>query len=80
MDALNAFLGKVTTAIINPIVTLIALAAFILFVYGVMIFIKNAGNEEARSVGRQHMLWGLVGLAILFGASLIMNFLKSFVS
>lgn len=80
MEALNAFLGKVTSAIINPIVTVIALVAFLYFVYGVMLFIKNAGNEEARSVGRQHMLWGLIGLAILFGATLIMNFLKSFVS
>ena len=67
-DPFHEFLRKVEVAIINPIIELLALAAFILFVWGVVEFIANAGNEEKRKTGQQHMLWGLLGLAIMFGA------------
>jgi hypothetical protein len=43
--------------------------AFAAFVWGVVqYFILNAGNEEARSKGRQFALWGLLGLVLLFTA------------
>lgn len=72
----DSFIQKVTTEIIDPIITLIALAAFALFVWGVVTFIRNADNEEKRSTGQQHMIWGIVGLALIFGAAAIVNWLK----
>ncbi len=71
MDAFHTFLGKVEHAIIDPIITLIALAAFVYFLWGVVEFIQGAGNEEKRKTGQQHMLWGFIGLAIIFGARAI---------
>jgi TRAP-type C4-dicarboxylate transport system permease small subunit len=71
MDVFNAFLGKVETAIINPLITLIALAAFVVFIWGVVDFIRGAGNEEKRAIGQQHMLWGFIGLVIIFAAKAI---------
>ncbi|MDB5189404.1 MAG: seg [Parcubacteria group bacterium] len=68
MEAFNTFLGKVESAIINPIIELIAVAAFVLFVWGVVEFIRGAGNQEARQKGQQHMVWGIIGLVIIFGA------------
>ena len=65
----DTFLSKVEAQILAPIITLLALAAFILFAFGVFQMIRNGGNEEARKIGRQHVIWGLVGLAILFGAT-----------
>jgi hypothetical protein len=71
MTAFNAFLGKVEAAIINPLITLIALGAFVVFIWGVVDFIGGAANEEKRKTGQQHMIWGLIGLVILFGAKAI---------
>ncbi len=71
MDPLKGFLVKVENAIINPLITLIALAAFVVFLWGVVEFIANAGNEEKRATGQQHMLWGFIGLVIIFGAKAI---------
>lgn len=79
MDAFHSFLAKVSENILNPIITLVALAAFAYFAYGVMKFIRNAENDEKRGEGKMHMLWGIVGLAIVFGASAIINLLKGVV-
>lgn len=65
------FLGKVETAILNPLIELLALAAFVVFIWGVVEFIANAGNEESRAKGQRHILWGLIGLVIIFGAKAI---------
>jgi len=79
-SSLNAFIGKVEKAIIDPLITVVALAAFILFVYGVVEFIRNADNDEKRKTGQQHILWGIVGLAILFGAKTIVSILQKIIA
>ncbi len=72
---LNDFIGKFDTAILNPIITLLALAAFVLFTWGVVEYIRGSENDEKRKIGQQHMLWGIVGLTIMFGATVIVKVL-----
>ena len=67
----QTFLTKVEVALINPLITLLALGAFLLFVYGIVEFVAGAGNDEKRVVGQRHMIWGFIGLAIVFGAKAI---------
>lgn len=69
----DKFISSVETQILSPIITLLALGAFILFAFGVFELIRKGGNEEARRTGRQHVMWGLIGLAILFGANIIVQ-------
>lgn len=66
------FIAKVQQEILNPIITLIALVAFAFFIWGVVEFIRNGDNDEKRKLGQQHMIWGIVGLVILFGAQAIL--------
>ena len=63
--------------IISPMIELLALAAFVVFVWGVVDFIRGADDAEKRSTGQQHMIWGIVGLVIIFGATAIINILKA---
>lgn len=79
MDALKTFVSKVETAIIDPLIAVLALAAFILFAYGVVEFIQGADNDEKRKIGQQHILWGIVGLAIMFSAKVIVTILQHIV-
>lgn len=67
-EAVNQFIQKILTAVIDPLISLIALAAFIMFVWGVVEYIQGAADAEKRKTGQQHIIWGIVGLAILFGA------------
>lgn len=73
----ETFLARISEQIIDPLITVLALAAFVLFVFGVFEFIKGADNDEARKTGQRHIIWGLVGLAILFGAKTITTLLES---
>ncbi|MDE1919747.1 MAG: hypothetical protein KGH56_03585 [Patescibacteria group bacterium] len=73
MSVLNKFLGNVVVQIINPIILLLAAAAFVAFLWGVFEFIKGAGDEGKREEGRRAILWGLIGLVIIFGAYGIIN-------
>lgn len=59
-----------------PLVTLVSLAAFVLFVWGVVQFIAGADNDEKRKIGQQHMIWGIIGLVIMFGANAIIAVIK----
>jgi len=77
MDGFNNFIGKVQVAILDPLITLLALAAFVVFVWGVIEFIREADSSERREVGRRHMIWGLIGLVIIFGAQAIVGFLTA---
>ncbi|MBU6388674.1 hypothetical protein KGQ72_02290 [Patescibacteria group bacterium] len=73
MAKLNEFLGRVVVQIIDPLILLLAASAFVVFLWGVFEFIAHAGDEAKRAEGKSAILWGLVGLVIIFGAYGIMN-------
>lgn len=72
-EGFNTFIAKVQDQILMPIITLLALAAFLVFAWGLVEFILGAGDEEKRRTGRRHMLWGIIGLVILFGARILVT-------
>jgi uncharacterized membrane protein YidH (DUF202 family) len=73
------FIAKVQTAILMPIIVLLSLAAFVIFVWGVVQFIGGSEDEEKRKKGQQHMIWGIIGLVIMFGANAIIALLRTIV-
>ncbi len=77
MDPFHEFLGKVETALLNPLITLLSLGAFVVFVWGAVEFVSGAENEEKREKGKQHLIWGFIGLVILFGAKAIVSLLSA---
>ncbi len=79
MNAFDSFIATVSREIIDPIIAVLTLVAVIYFVWGVVMFIKNSDNEEKRQQGQRHMIWGIIGLAIMFGAFAIVGILKNIV-
>lgn len=73
MSKIDEFLRNVITEIVNPIILLLSAAAFVLFIWGVFEFIANAGDETKRTEGKRAIMWGLVGLVIIFGVYGIIN-------
>lgn len=74
------WLEAIKTQIVNPLITLLALAAFVVFIWGLMMFIWKSGDAEARETGRRMMFWGIIGLVILFGAQAIVALMTSVVN
>lgn len=70
---MDAFLANVVREIINPIILLLAASAFVVFIWGVFEFIAHAGDATERKKGKDAILWGIVGLVIIFGAYGIIN-------
>ena len=64
---IDTFLMKLATTIINPLIRLMFAAAAIYFIWGVFKYIKDSDSESERQTGSRHILWGLVGMAIMMG-------------
>jgi hypothetical protein len=62
---LTTLLGKLSTYIVNPLIELLFAIAFVMFLVGVYEFVRGAADPDARAKGGQHILWGVVGLAIM---------------
>jgi len=73
-NAVNTFVAKVIAQILDPIILLLAAGAFLGVLWGIVMFIANAGNDAKRKTGRVTIMWGLIGLVIIFGAYGIINF------
>jgi succinate dehydrogenase/fumarate reductase cytochrome b subunit len=62
------------------IVTLLYAVAFLFFLFGIMRYFFASTNEEARAKGKQHMMWGVIGLVVLFSVwglvRILLNVLK----
>ena len=59
--------------IINPIIVLLFSLALLYFLWGVFDFVRNSSSEDKRNDGKQHMLWGIIGMAIMVSAFGIVN-------
>jgi len=75
MSSVTELIGRIEFYIINPLIGVLFAAALLLFFWGGAQFIMNAGSEEGRSVGKKHMIWGIIGLLIMIGVYGILGIL-----
>jgi hypothetical protein len=59
--------------ILTPLIALLTGVAFLVFLYGCAMYIFNATNDQARSQGRQHIIFGLIGLLVMVSAWAILT-------
>ena len=69
----NKLLANVKDQIVTPVIWLLFALAIVYFVWGVVIFIKNADNAEKRQEGYMHMIWGVIGAFIMLSAKGLIN-------
>lgn len=73
---LKTFMGKLNKLILNPLIVLMFALALVYFLYGVVQFILNPAESENRETGKRHILWGLIGMLIMFGVYAILNIIS----
>ena len=72
---IEELIGKINKVLINPLIELLIAVAFVYFIYGLVVFLSASGDEAKRKTGKSHMVWGIVGLTIMFSAFGIINLL-----
>lgn len=72
-EAALSLLEKIEEIILFPLITLMMALAFLVFLYGAYEFVLHAGDEAARSKGKSHMLWGIIGFLIMLSAYAILS-------
>ena len=76
----NSLLEKIVDTIINPALSVLVGLGLLLFLWGVFEFLKEGENETKRKEGKQHMIWGLVGLTIMVSVFGLIKIIVSFVN
>ncbi len=58
-------IAKINSAILNPLIILMFALAVVYFSWGLAEFIRGQDSEDAIAKGKQHMLWGVIGVFIM---------------
>lgn len=68
-------LGYGTCIIYSSVIPLIIALAIVMFFWGVVQYVINDQEEAKRSKGKQFMIWGIIGLAVMMGVWGLVNIL-----
>ncbi|MDP2598813.1 MAG: hypothetical protein Q8P49_03220 [Candidatus Liptonbacteria bacterium] len=53
------------SALVNDLIPLLLAVAVLLFLWGLVKFIANIGDETARAAGKSLMVWGMIALFVM---------------
>jgi len=70
-------MSKIVDNIISPIVAFVFALAVLLFVWGIVEYIIGGEDSEKRKTGQTHVLWGVIGIAIMVSVYGIIRFVAS---
>lgn len=73
MSGASTITNTLVSEVLNPLIVLLFAIATVLFLWGVAEFIRNAPDSEGRKQGINHMIWGVVGIAIMLSVWGIMG-------
>lgn len=80
MTATCDIVGKLTSAFINPALALIFSIGLLVFIYGLVEFMWGLSQEtDKKKEGKQHMLWGLIGMFVMVSAIAIIKIISNVV-
>ncbi len=62
------FVEKLNEIILFPLIALLSGVAFLVFIYGCVIYIFNGTSDSAREEGKKHIMYGIIGLVVMISA------------
>ncbi len=70
------FVGKVDNYIVNPLIIFMFSLALMYFLYGVLDFFINSSSAGEKDTGKQHMMWGIVGMFLMIAVFGILRLIE----
>ena len=77
MDALGNVMDKFWAYIISPAILVVFACGFLLFVFGLVEFLWKLNQGGDNKEGKQHMVWGIVGMLIMVSVWGILDLLDN---
>jgi predicted membrane protein len=75
-DKITPILNIFKTAL-NTLIIVLAALLMVYFIWGVIQYVSAGGDEEKLKAGKKHMLWGIIGIAVVGAVFGITNWLYS---
>ena len=66
--------------IVKPFIYLMLAVSAVYFVWGVFQFVRSSDSEDGRTTGKKHMIYGVVGLAIMLAVEGIIDLIRNTVA
>lgn len=76
-QVVDGVIDRLIVYVIDPIIYFLFVLATAMFIWGVFQYMFNANDPDARAQGQQHILWGVVGAAIMVSVFGIIRFVTS---
>ena len=73
----DTILQKIGTEILAPAYQFVVVISVLYFLYGVAKFVYDMRNPTEKNTGKQHLLWGMVGLFIILSVGGILKIFES---
>lgn len=73
MSPVSDIMARIVDAIINPLMALLFAIALVVFLWGVAEYVWKASDDTKKKEGKNHMLWGIIGMFIMLAAVGIVN-------
>lgn len=64
---------RINDVFLFPLIALLSAVAFIVFLYGAFEYVRNSASQEGRQTGQRHLLYGVIGLLVMFSAYTILQ-------
>lgn len=65
MQTTENIINRLVDLIINPLILLVFAFGFFWFMWGLVLFLWRSREGEINSDGKQHMLWGIIGMFVM---------------
>ncbi len=73
----DTILQKIGSEILAPAYQFVVVISVLYFLYGVAKFVYDMRNPTEKNTGKQHLLWGMVGLFIILSVGGILKIFES---
>lgn len=64
-QAAGQVIDKIKAELLQPAALVIFSAGFLLFIWGLVVFLWHIEDGSAQEEGKDHMIWGIVGMFIM---------------
>ena len=75
--SVRSIVGQIDKLIINPLIIFVFALALVIFLYGMFEFLSNQENEEKKTAGKKHMIFGVLGLTIMMAVWMILGMIMN---